>query len=100
VGNRALGKRDKKERRERKLELTWNGKGSYVWKGRRREGVKEEKEGSEWGRRRNEVGEGRRGGKRGCWKGSGNWEREGNKVGELGMVGKVGRCGKLGKVDN
>ena len=47
MGNRALGKRDKKERRERKLELTWNGKGSYVWKGRRSEGVKDGKEGIE-----------------------------------------------------
>ena len=56
MGNRALGKRDKKERRERKLELTWNGKGSYVWKGRRREGVKEEKEGSELGREKERSG--------------------------------------------
>jgi hypothetical protein len=56
VGNRALGKRDKRERRERKLEFTWNGKGSYVWKGRRREGVKEEKEGSEWGREKERSG--------------------------------------------
>ena len=56
VGNRALGKRDKRERRERKLEFTWNGKGSYVWKGRRREGVKEEKEGSELGREKERSG--------------------------------------------
>ena len=60
MGNRELGKRDKKERRERKLEFTWNGKGTNVWKGRRREGVKEEKEGSELGREkeRSEKGEG------------------------------------------
>ena len=52
VGNRELGKRDKRERRERKLEFTWNGKGSYVWKGRRSEGVKGEKEGMELGMER------------------------------------------------
>ena len=56
MGNRELGKRDKKERRERKLEFTWNGKGTNVWKGRRREGVKEEKEGSEWGREKERSG--------------------------------------------
>jgi len=56
VGNRELGKRDKRERRERKLEFTWKGKGTNVWKGRRREGVKEEKEGMEWGREKERSG--------------------------------------------
>ena len=44
------------ERRERKLEFTWNGKGSYVWNGRRSEGVKEEKEGSELGMEKERSG--------------------------------------------
>ena len=89
MGNRALGKRDKKERRERKLEFTWNGKGTNVWKGRRREGVKEEKEGSELGREKERSGRREKVRKEKVWEEK--WELEGKRKEGKEQGGKLGR---------